>query len=200
MCCSMVRRRFYDWLAGYYWFVGLFDDCYKRRALELFELKRGMRFLDVGCGTGFVLRRLAGSALIFGVDSSCGMAASARRRSGAHVSSGDCFCLPFRNGSFDVLFCSFVFDIFDFSEQKKILLEFSRVCAPSGLLVLVNNTRGKGVFSWLSGFYLMLARIFPNVLLNKPIDGSFVVDESGFAVKKRQVVGFTEIVVCEKMC
>ncbi len=65
----MDRRRFYDWLAGCYWFVGLFDDCYKRRALELFELKRGMQFLDVGCGAGFVLRRLAGRALIFGVDS-----------------------------------------------------------------------------------------------------------------------------------
>ncbi len=192
----MVRRRFYDWLSRYYWFVGLFDDCYKRRALELFELERRMRFLDVGCGAGFVLRRLAGRALIFGVDSSCEMALSAGRRSGAHVSCGDCFCLPFRDGSFDVLFCSFVFDIFDFSEQKKILLEFSRVCAPSGLLVLVNNTRGKGVFFLLSGFYLMLVRIFPKVLLNKPIDGFSVVESSGFAVKKRKVVGFTEIVVC----
>ncbi len=128
------------------------------------------------------------------------MAASARRRSGAHVSSGDCFCLPFRDGSFDVLFCSFVFDIFDFSEQKKILSEYSRVCAPCGSLVLVNNTRGKGVFFLLSGFYLVLSRIFPKILLNKPIDASFVVEESGFAVKERQVVGFTEILVCEKMC
>ncbi|RKY40652.1 MAG: hypothetical protein DRP85_08200 [Candidatus Makaraimicrobium thalassicum] len=198
----MDKRRFYDWLSRYYGIVGLFDDCYKRKALEFFDLKRGMRFLDVGCGAGFVLRQVKRryqSVLVFGVDSSCKMAACARKDVLGGVSCGDCFCLPFRDGSFDVLFCSFVFDIFDFSEQKKVLSEFSRVLVPGGRLIFVNNVRGTGVFFWLSGFYVILARIFPKVLLNKPIDASFVVEMSGFAIKKRKVAGFTEILVCEKI-
>ena len=197
----MDKRRFYDWLAGCYWFVGLFDDCYKRKALELFELKRGVRFLDAGCGAGFVLRevkRRCPGALVFGVDSSCKMAGCARKNALGGVSCGDCFCLPYKDGSFDVLFCSFVFDIFDFSEQKRVLSEFSRVLDCGGRLIFVNNVRGKGVFFLLSGFYVILARIFPKVLLNKPIDASFVVEGSGFAVKNRQIVGFTEILVCVK--
>ncbi len=195
----MNQRHFYDWLSQYYKFVGLFDDYYKRKALELFKLKQSTRFLDIGCGTGFVLKQLKDHATVFGIDSSYEMAARAQRRSSTYLSCGDCFYLPFHDSSFDILFSSFVFDIFDSSEQKKILSEFSRVLTPSGLLILVNNTRGKGVFSWLSGFYLILTRIFPTVLLNKPIDTSSIISKSGFTIKKKHVIGFTEILVC-KMC
>lgn len=66
----------------------------------------GRRVLEVGCGTGLVLERIARFASVaVGVDLSPGMLSHARAR-GLDVHEGDCVALPFDDETFDVV-CSF---------------------------------------------------------------------------------------------
>src|SRR5262245_29581803 len=64
------------------------------------------RVLEIGCGTGLILGRLAGiAAEAWGVDLSPGMLRGARER-GLRVVQASATQLPFADGSFDVV-CSF---------------------------------------------------------------------------------------------
>src|SRR3990172_3879375 len=73
--------------------------------LRMFRPKRGMRVLDVGCGTGVHLdlyRRFG--CRLHGIDSSASMLAIARARLGqaAALHRGDASAMPYGNGSFDL--------------------------------------------------------------------------------------------------
>jgi ubiquinone/menaquinone biosynthesis C-methylase UbiE len=95
---------------------------------------RGRDVLEVGCGTGLLLERMAQfSRSARGVDLSPGMLEHARSR-GLEVDEGSATDLPYEDERFDVV-CSFkvlahVRDIGD------ALLEMSRVTRPGGTLVL----------------------------------------------------------------
>jgi len=69
-------------------------------------LARGRRVLEIGCGTGLILRRIAREAAhARGVDLSPGMLQVARER-GLDVSLASATQLPFADASFDLV-CSF---------------------------------------------------------------------------------------------
>ena len=69
-------------------------------------LARGKRVLEVGCGTGLILGRLARHAeRACGMDISPGMLRAARAR-GLDVVVGSATCLPYADASFDLV-CSF---------------------------------------------------------------------------------------------
>lgn len=104
--------------------------------LELGFLRRfaeGRDVLEVGCGTGLLLRRMASFARrARGVDLSPGMLAKARSR-GLDVLEGSATRLPFPDRSFDVA-CAFkvlphVRDI------EVALAEMTRVVRPGGVIV-----------------------------------------------------------------
>src|SRR5580692_10217811 len=61
----------------------------------------GVRILEVGCGTGGVLRVLQRFGTAYGLDSSHVALLHARRRSGSELVCGDSCRLPFATGSFD---------------------------------------------------------------------------------------------------
>jgi ubiquinone/menaquinone biosynthesis C-methylase UbiE len=90
--------------------------------------------LEVGCGTGLLLERIAGFARSAkGIDLSAGMLEKARSR-GLDVTLGSATELPFADASFDVA-CSFkvlphVRDI------DRALAEMARVVRPGGTLVV----------------------------------------------------------------
>jgi SAM-dependent methyltransferase len=93
-----------------------FDGSASRESLETFVQKtgfgeadlRGRLVLDVGCGAGRfmdVVRRLGGECV--GLDLSYAVEASQRnlgRQPGMHVLQADVFRLPFRPGTFDVIY------------------------------------------------------------------------------------------------
>jgi ubiquinone/menaquinone biosynthesis C-methylase UbiE len=94
----------------------------------------GRDVLEVGCGTGLILARLAEQAAsATGVDLSLGMLARARGR-GLRVAQGSATGLPFRSESFDVV-CSFKV-LAHVADIRGALSEMARVTRPGGTLVL----------------------------------------------------------------
>ncbi|HVW26138.1 MAG TPA: methyltransferase domain-containing protein [Polyangiaceae bacterium] len=91
---------------------------------------RGGDVLEVGCGTGLVLRRIQRFARTAeGVDLSPGMLEHARRR-GLHVRQGSATDLPFSDASFDVT-CSFKV-LAHVPDVERALSEMLRVTRPGG--------------------------------------------------------------------
>ena len=97
-------------------------------------LARGQRVLEVGCGTGLILGRIAHhAASARGVDFSAGMLRAARAR-GLDVVLGSATNLPFADASFDLV-CSFKV-LAHVPEIGKALAEIARVVRPGGRMVL----------------------------------------------------------------
>jgi SAM-dependent methyltransferase len=130
-------RAYYDDFATTYergrdrGYHALVDDL---EASSVIPFLPGKRLLEVGCGTGLVLARLAPhAASAVGVDLSPGMLARARER-GLDVREGSATALPFEAGSFDVV-CSFKV-LAHVPDIRRALLEVERVLTPSGVAVL----------------------------------------------------------------
>src|SRR5258708_12747402 len=83
-----------------------------RWILDGVEAGPGARVLDLACGTGAMMRRLAArlpDALLFGADVSLEQLRAARSRSPELVLiNGDATALPFRDGAFDVVHSSWL--------------------------------------------------------------------------------------------
>lgn len=108
------------------------------------------RILDVGCGTGYLLRLLASrcpeAAELAGVDPAPGMIKVAAASGAAGAPAGDerlkfsagvAEQLPYRDGSFDLVASATSFD--HWSDQLAGLRECHRVLVPGGHLVLADQ-------------------------------------------------------------
>jgi ubiquinone/menaquinone biosynthesis C-methylase UbiE len=102
---------------------------------------KGMRILDLACGTGIVARivaqRIGPNGIVRGIDSNLRMLEVAKTHApgkGASIEwhEGDATTLPFENSSFDVVFCQ---QGLQFIPDKAAALgEIHRVLAPGGTL------------------------------------------------------------------
>jgi ubiquinone/menaquinone biosynthesis C-methylase UbiE len=110
------------------------------------EIARGKDVLEVGCGTGLVLSRVAQVARrAEGVDLSPGMLAHARER-GLRVREGDATKLPFDDASFDVVYAFKV--LAHVPDVDRAIAEMVRVVRPGGhVLVEVYNRHS---LRWIS--------------------------------------------------
>jgi len=102
------------------------------------------RVLDVGCGTGYLLRRLAArlpaTAELTGIDAAEAMVAAARAASGdgrLSFTTGVAERLPFPAAAFDLVVSTTSFD--HWVDQQAGLAECARVLAGGGTLVLVDQ-------------------------------------------------------------
>lgn len=93
----------------------------------------GREVLEVGCGTGLILERLAGeSARAVGVDLSPGMLEHARAR-GLDVHEGSATELPFEDASFDTAVSFKV--LAHVEEIDRAMSEMGRVVRPGGRVI-----------------------------------------------------------------
>ena len=102
------------------------------------------RVLDVGCGTGYLLRQIArqlpGAVDLAGIDAAPRMVEVARATLPAdprlRFSTGFAERLPYPAGSFDVVVSTTSFD--HWADQRAGLAECARVLTPGGHLVLTD--------------------------------------------------------------
>jgi ubiquinone/menaquinone biosynthesis C-methylase UbiE len=112
-----------------------------RETLVRLALQPGERLLDLGCGTGALLRELAVRGApdrLSGVDLSPAMVALARARLPAAVrlAVADAAALPFPAGSFDVVVSSSSFHFWP--RPDRVLGELRRILAADGRLAITD--------------------------------------------------------------
>jgi SAM-dependent methyltransferase len=135
-------RWFFDvWSVGYDWPIAqrlAYRPVHDAVLHALGRGTRGRRVLDVGCGTGELLRRVTAAfpgTKVVGCDFSAGMLRRAAAKGGtAQWVRGDACRLPFRSAAFDVVLSTEAFHWFP--DQDHALREFRRVLVPGGRLLV----------------------------------------------------------------
>jgi ubiquinone/menaquinone biosynthesis C-methylase UbiE len=133
------------------------------------------RLLDIGCGTGMLLRdvkrnhpRLA----VVGVDLSAPYLAVARRRlahwSGVQWIKATAEATPFRDTEFDIVTCTYLFHELPPAARRAVAAEIARVLKPGGTLIFVDSLQTHD-----EPDYDALLEWFPTVF-HEPYYGSYL--------------------------
>jgi ubiquinone/menaquinone biosynthesis C-methylase UbiE len=131
-----------------------------RAVLQSINPQKGTAILDVGCGTGILLRqllRLDRSLSLSGVDIAAGMVKMAQMKLGKSVKiqRGSANNLPYRENSFDFVTCATSFH--HYARPDNSLREMWRVLKPEGKLVVldpfINGTLRKAFCAILDTLY-----------------------------------------------
>jgi ubiquinone/menaquinone biosynthesis C-methylase UbiE len=144
---SNSKQEFFNiWAKNYdaiWWTV--FYQAIHQRMLEYVKLSDHANILDLGCGTGKLLNRLAGEYPHLtgtGVDFSQEMLRKARKNNQNHPRliyvQGKAENLPFANDQFDAVFNTISF--LHYQNPEQVLKEVNRVLKPSGYFYLADYT------------------------------------------------------------
>lgn len=126
----------YDWVKVVDCHIGLESHLHRYRERRIKQLVSqygaGQKFLDVGCGTGLVLRHLPEGSV--GIDLNPRHLERAKRHAPkAVVQQSDAESLPFADTSFDTVVCTEVLEHLVFPE--KAVAEIFRVLKPGGRFI-----------------------------------------------------------------
>ena len=103
------------------------------------ELKQGMNVLDVGCGTGTILRRIADACPVngFGIDMSENMVEETKRKCPEmDIRLSRCEETPFEDDTFDVVTTCMAYH--HFSDKAGFAREAARILKPGGYLYIAD--------------------------------------------------------------
>lgn len=130
----------------------LYDDWYKTRlgkhvdfvesecAFNLFKIKKGMKVLDIGCGTGnFSIKLAKKGCKVTGIDLSDKMLRLAREKTEKkglpiHYYHMDVYALQFPGHHFDAVFSMATFEFV--KDMERAMMEIFRVCKEKGQIMI----------------------------------------------------------------
>jgi len=162
-------RKVYDRLAAVYPVSTMFfHSRAHRRALGVSGLHDGMKVLEVATGSGEMFRRIVranAQGTTVGVDLSPNMAARTQRAARhkfplaqSHCQAVDARHMPFRNESFDAVFCCYLLELLAADDIVSTLGEFRRVLRDRGNLTLVLIGQNTAMFN---AIYKVLGKVAP---------------------------------------
>jgi ubiquinone/menaquinone biosynthesis C-methylase UbiE len=139
------KEKFFDrWAPNYdFLLTSVFYQAVHKRLIEYVELPEQPNVLDLGCGTGRLLNRLATEFPTLqgtGLDLSAEMLHQARQRNRHGIrliyKQGNAESLPFAESQFDAVFNTLSF--LHYPKPQQVVLEVSRVLRPGGHFYLVD--------------------------------------------------------------
>ena len=128
-----------------------------RLLLGQVELKPGAKVLDVGCGTGALLRKIADACPIngFGIDMSEDMIEEAKRKCPEmDMRISRCEETPFEDSTFDVITTCMAYH--HFSNRAGFAKEAARILKPGGCLYIVDPRFPFVIRKAMNGFFKMI--------------------------------------------
>jgi len=148
---NLQYNTFYRKTAKYYdmtlkmlaFFLGSGEAKFRSQYLQLLEIRKDCKVLEVSVGTGTNLSLLPASAHSYGLDLSWEMLSKCQKNMlrwnrKFELFFGNSETLPFRDGMFDVVF--HVGGINAFSDRAKAINEMIRVARPGTKIVIVDET------------------------------------------------------------
>ena len=190
---TLHSARFYDWLVAAYTFGR--EARMRERTLDVAGIVAGETVLDVGCGTGTLAlaakRRVGASGSVYGIDASEEMidrarGKSARRGQPVTFDVAAAQSLPFADATFDVVLCSLAVHHLPEDARAGALAEMRRVLKPEGRALIVEFSRGRGVWALLHPVALLHARKSPRIL----DEAAALMKRAGFASVVTGPLGF----------
>ncbi len=159
------EQLFNAWAPNYdFLFLSVLYQAVHKRLLEYVKLPAQSNILDLGCGTGRLLDRLASQFPQLrgtGLDLSAQMLYQARQRHRHRPRliyiQGNAESLPFADRQFDAVFNTISF--LHYPKPERVFSEVSRVLRPSGHFYLVDATPSKLIPSQFQGKFLLIGEI-----------------------------------------
>jgi ubiquinone/menaquinone biosynthesis C-methylase UbiE len=138
-------KRFNKWAGSYdTGIAGIFYKMCYRKIRPLLSLQDGMKVLDVGCGTGSLLKELSRSGKelnLYGIDLSSEMIRAAREKlkDEKHVELHEASAadLPFESNFFDYIVC--MNSLHHHADPNQSLTEMARILKPGGVMILTDS-------------------------------------------------------------
>jgi ubiquinone/menaquinone biosynthesis C-methylase UbiE len=184
-------RANYDRLSRWYdLFVGNSEEHLAKQAIQMIDLKPGESILEIGCGTGANLNRMAQdispTGLMIGLDLSFGMLSHARKKVSLKLTEkiirlvqGDGENLPIAAGKINTILLSFTLELFDNPMISALLAECRRVLIPSGRIGVVGLSRKPGntlpvrVYDWFHAQYPTMIDCRPILIEETLVSGGY---------------------------
>ena len=164
--------------------------------LREIDLPPGAAVLDVGCGTGALLKRLADKSNIagYGIDAEEKMIAEAKKKCPEmRFDISRCDSLPYGDGSFDIVIACMAYHHFD--NKAGFAGEAARVIKPGGVLYIVDPRFPWVIRKALNGI-LRIVRMAGAFYKPQEIVASFA--PFGFAGVGSACDGYAQVVKLQK--
>jgi SAM-dependent methyltransferase len=132
------------WMAGDFGQIARMAAAGSAEFVERLPVKRGVRVLDVACGTGnSAIPAARKGAEVTGLDLAPNLLAQARQRAAAEgltaaFDEGDAEQLPYGDGQFDVVVS--MFGAMFAPRPERVAAELARVCRSGGTIAMANWT------------------------------------------------------------
>lgn len=198
----------YKRIAGFYdKFVEPVSHSLRKYGLKIAPPRKGMRVLEVGCGTGSNLELyLQDDCEVYGIDMSPSMLKHAETKLGAEVMLhlGDASNMPYEDDFFDLVIVMLTLHEMPDKMRQPVLGEIKRVVKMEGRIMLIDYHPGPYIFpmGWITRMIIWFFEIaagivhfrnFRNFIANNGL--SDLLEKGNLQIQKERILGGGNITI-----